>query len=308
MVSIIVPVYNAELYLKECVDSILRQTHLDWELILVDDGSTDASGYLIDRYADSDRRIRALHTANGGLSVARNNGLNAAYGEYIVFVDADDMLHPRAVETLLRHAKGHPFHLVKSRFLRGHAPAFGKINIKKPRLRSCDDSIADSLYQRPGTHNSASAVLYPRAIFDRQRFREGILYEDLDSFYRFIDEAEGVINISDKLYFYRDTPGSLTNEWTDKRRDVLDVTERIERHFQSRSRKLRRAARSRRFSANYNIFLLATANGDQALASQCWDHICQRRAAILFDPRTRLRNKLGALLSYLGRGFVSKLS
>ena len=198
MVRIILPVYNAELYIKECVDSILNQTHLDWELILIDDGSTDASGFLIDRYAESDRRIRALHYPNGGLSVARNRGIDAAYGEHIMFVDADDMLHPRTVETLLYHAKQHPFHIISCDYTHGRVPTFGRLTGRKSKLLNVDEAIARVLYQRKVVHNSSWGHLYPRSVFTKERFRDGILYEDLDSFYRFIEATEGLCAIEAK--------------------------------------------------------------------------------------------------------------
>lgn len=92
LLSIIVPVYNVEKYLDRCIESVLAQTHTDWEMILVDDGSTDSSGAICDRYAASDTRIKVIHTPNGGLSVARNNGIELARGEYVSLVDSDDFL------------------------------------------------------------------------------------------------------------------------------------------------------------------------------------------------------------------------
>ena len=103
-VSIIVPVYNAEAYLSRCVHSILRQTHRNWELLLVDDGSTDGSSALCDSYAAQDARIRVLHQQNGGVSAARNAGLKAAEGTYVGFVDADDWIEPEMYACLLREA------------------------------------------------------------------------------------------------------------------------------------------------------------------------------------------------------------
>ena len=90
MISVIVPVYNVEPYLRECIESILGQTYRDFELILVNDGSTDDSGTICDEYAAQDTRIRVLHQKNSGVSVARNVGLDSVQGEYITFVDSDD--------------------------------------------------------------------------------------------------------------------------------------------------------------------------------------------------------------------------
>lgn len=101
MVSVIVPVYNVEQYLEKCIDSIRRQTYRDLEIILVDDGTPDDSGVLCDVYAKLDDRIKVIHKENGGLSDARNAGLDVAQGKYIAFVDGDDFIHPRMYETMV---------------------------------------------------------------------------------------------------------------------------------------------------------------------------------------------------------------
>lgn len=103
MVSIIIPVYNAEKYLDECVESVLSQTYNDYELILVDDGSTDYSGKICDRYAKADNRIVVIHQQNSGASAARNTGISEAHGEYITFVDSDDWIEPDYIERMVRH-------------------------------------------------------------------------------------------------------------------------------------------------------------------------------------------------------------
>ena len=100
-ISIIVPVYNAEKYLNECVDSILNQDFTDFELLLVNDGSKDNSGHLCDKYAHKDNRVRVFHKENGGVSSARNLGLDNAIGEYIVFIDSDDYVDVNYLSILM---------------------------------------------------------------------------------------------------------------------------------------------------------------------------------------------------------------
>lgn len=102
LISVIVPVYNVERYLRRCVDSILHQTYRNLEVLLVDDGSTDASGAICDEYAAQEERVTAVHQKNGGLSAARNTGLERAQGTYLCFVDSDDFLDSRMLETLCR--------------------------------------------------------------------------------------------------------------------------------------------------------------------------------------------------------------
>ena len=103
--TIVVPVYNVAAYLEKCLDSILAQTFTDFEAWLIDDGSTDGSGAICDRYAQRDRRLRALHVENGGVSRARNLGLDRAEGTYLVFVDSDDFVAPNLLDRLARAAR-----------------------------------------------------------------------------------------------------------------------------------------------------------------------------------------------------------
>lgn len=104
MISVIVPVYNVELYLRKCIDSILAQTYRDLEILVVDDGSTDGSGKICDEYK-KDERVRVFHTENRGLSATRNLGLDKATGEWIGFVDSDDWIEPDMYEVLFRKAE-----------------------------------------------------------------------------------------------------------------------------------------------------------------------------------------------------------
>ena len=103
--SVIVPVYNTEKYLRECVDSILAQTFTDFELILVDDGSTDGSGAICDEYAGKDSRIRVIHQENGGATLARRSGVRIAQGEYVAFVDSDDWIAQHIYQNMMEKAE-----------------------------------------------------------------------------------------------------------------------------------------------------------------------------------------------------------
>ena len=118
-VSIIVPVYKVEKYLRECVDSILGQTYRELQIILVDDGSPDGSGAICDEYALHDDRVTVIHSENGGLSAARNRGLALCEGEYVLFVDSDDWLEDNAVEVLVNKAEADGLDLFRRDLLYG---------------------------------------------------------------------------------------------------------------------------------------------------------------------------------------------
>lgn len=125
LVSVIVPIYNVENYVNQCVVSILNQTYKSLEIILVDDGSTDESGEICDHFSESDKRVITIHKENGGLSDARNAGLKRAGGKYVMFVDGDDSLHPLAIETLYNNMIRH-----KARISGGVAQQKRKYRIK----------------------------------------------------------------------------------------------------------------------------------------------------------------------------------
>lgn len=319
MVSIIVPVYNVESYLEEAVKSVLSQTVGDWELLLVDDGSTDGSGAMCDKYAKSDSRIRVYHRSNGGLSAARNTGLDNCKGDWIAFFDSDDVLHPRFIETLLAAASVTDADIVDSkmkRFEESHCtfdgPAAGEVTIYDPR-----EAIEKALYQTGALHHSAWAKIYRSSLWQDTRFLEGCAYEDLEVMSRLWPKAGKIAAVDAELYGYRQRPGSILHTFGVRRMDVLKVTEAMENQLQKEEdAELLKAARDRRLSANFNIFLLSEAARRRGgvghvaidkIQDYCYQSIKERRRETLFSRKTRMRNKVGALVSYLGPDVLRKL-
>ncbi len=295
MISVIVPVYNGEKYLGECLDSILVQTYGDIEVIVVDDGSTDATAGIIRRYASSDPRVRYFYKENGGQSSARNFGLRNAGGKLVTFVDADDKIDPRFCEIMLSEMGDADIILCGFSHESTH-------HIPTPAVRLSPSYFIEKALYQTGFHNSAWAAVYRRTLFDKVLFAEGLYYEDLDIFYKLI-EASGkdVVWVGSPLYYYRKNQGSFINTFTPKRLDVLAVTERIEKHYASTE--LARAARNRRFSANYNMTLLCGLNGHVDMSRRCWTIVKTYRKEVLSDSDSRLKNRIGAAVSYLGRKF-----
>jgi len=295
MVSVIVPVYNGEKYLGECLDSILDQTYGDIEVIVVDDGSTDATAEIIRRYASADPRVRYFFKDNGGLSSARNFGLRNANGELVTFVDADDKIAPRFCEIMLSELGDAD--IAKCGF--SHKSTH---HIPSPSVRLSPSYFIEKTLYQTQFHNSAWAAVYRRSLFDKVQFAEGLYYEDLDIFYKLV-EASGkdVVWVGSPLYYYRENQGSFINTFTPKRLDVLAVTEQIEKHYASTE--IARAARNRRFSANYNMALLCGLNGRTDISRQCWALVKSYRKEVLSDSDSRLKNRIGAAVSYLGRNF-----
>lgn len=215
MISVIVPVYRAEKYIESCVGSILAQTYRDFELILVEDGSPDRSGEICDMLAQSDNRIRVLHKENGGAATARNAGLNLARGEYIAFVDGDDLLHPQYLEYLLALLKktGADTAMCYYDFFRKEGEFYREVLSGKEGyvLESGPEMLMEfSKHCRKVSLISLCMKLYKREIFDGFRIPEGFTEEDSMALPHILERSKKIVRSKLPLYHWRITPGSVT--------------------------------------------------------------------------------------------------
>ncbi|MBO5136215.1 MAG: glycosyltransferase [Clostridia bacterium] len=182
LVSIIVPVYNVEKYINTCIKSIIGQTYKNLEIILVDDGTPDNSGEICEEYAKKDNRVTVIHKTNGGLSSARNAGLDIATGAYIMFVDSDDCLVDNAVEILVRDSLKYDADIVQ--FYLNHITSEESLP-KQISYEYNAELITDlrqmywKMFETVGSGDSACSKLYKSMIFDGLRFKEGIIHEDV---------------------------------------------------------------------------------------------------------------------------------
>ena len=214
LVSIIVPVYNAEVYLGPCLERLRSQTWPNLEIILVNDGSTDGSGQLCAAAARVDGRIRFLDRPNGGVSAARNAALAAAKGDYLQFSDSDDLLTPDATETLVRAAQVTGADLVISHFFRvdGEKQA-QRGHIKGERLLTRQE-FAQEMVKAPANYYYGALwnKLYRRSIVEKQglRFEEGVTWsEDFLFNLEYLRHVRLVAAVPKPLYYYHKRPGSL---------------------------------------------------------------------------------------------------
>lgn len=196
MISIIVPVYNTATYLERCIESVIEQTYPDWELILIDDGSTDGSGEICDRYASEDPRITTVHTPNRGVSSARNTGLDHAKGEWISFMDSDDSISPTYLEDLITSSRDAD--IVVSGWQRG---TFKRFYDNRIILRS---DFFEVLSSKAIHYNHGK--LFRRDVVEKNhiRFETEIRWsEDIIFFFNVLLHSSKVILISKVNYYYR---------------------------------------------------------------------------------------------------------
>jgi len=311
MVSIIIPVYNVQDYLARCVDSVLTQTYTDLEIILVDDGSIDISGDICDEYALHDARVRVIHKENGGLSDARNAGLDVARGNYVAFIDADDYVHPSFVELLLKTINETGAQIAVSTWQElkdGDKPR--KVKTKRPRctILTQEEAISSVFYQKKLNHSACSRI-FETQLFNNLRFPEGMLYEDLAIIYPLLCKVEKVALINTPMYYYMHRQGSIITTVSLRRTHVLDHIERIEEQVTDEAPQYLPAVRSRHLSACFNMLRLMPVDEPkwQATKERCWDYIKNMRFLCIKDSKVRLKNKIACLLSYFGVDFLIKI-
>lgn len=311
LISVIVPVYNVEKYLDQCLESIVGQTYCHLEIIVVDDGSTDGSGAKCDSWAERDKRIRVIHQPNGGHSAARNTALDTMTGELVTMVDSDDVLHPEFAETLLSVMERTDADIVVGDYVAFYddKPQFCKALGWPLRQYDQHDALLAVFYQDGLTH-SPWGRLFKASLFDGIRFPLGIIYEDLAIIYSLLKRCSRVTAVERVLYGYRQHASNSMRVFSPRRSSVIDVCEQLERDMQANDEQYLKAVRSRTLSAYFNILLLSNQDkeGDhKPLQDRCWQGIKRLRGECLFDPRVRPKNKAGILASYLGRWFLCSL-
>lgn len=220
-IAVIVPVYNVEAYLGRCVESVLAQTHQDFDLILVDDGSLDRGGAICDEFALRDSRVHVLHQKNGGLSAARNAGLDWSMAnsncEWITFIDSDDWVHGRFLEMMLCGVQKDNADISVCEFLRVNeyvpdsADSLGEEDFS---TMSPEEFWVWSMRSSPGgafTSNVACAKLYRRTLFNHMRYPSEIrAHEDVHTTYKVVFAAKRIAVTPLRLYYYFSNPASIT--------------------------------------------------------------------------------------------------
>ena len=224
-ISVIVPVYKVEQYLHRCVESILNQTFTDFELILVDDGSPDNCGAICDEYAGKDNRVTVIHQKNGGLSAARNAGIDWSFAnsdsQWLTFIDSDDWVHPQYLEIL--------YNVVRDNNAKVSCCAFESVkedkpfeNITVPNIEMVDTK---KFYLENNVNFTVAwGKLYYKSCFVNIRYPVGKIHEDQFTTYKVLFETENVRFVKEKLYYYYLSPNSIMrSKFSIKRYDDIEA-------------------------------------------------------------------------------------
>ena len=214
LISVIIPVYNVEKYLIKCIESVIHQTYKNLEIILIDDGSTDSSGHICDEYAKSDSRIIAIHREIGGLSAARNTGIEKANGEYILFVDSDDYIDCGMIEFLVSLAKENNTNMSVCGF--NYTDGNDKIWCQENLSFSCSILTCEEYWEYFYSDTRVFYVtmwakLFRRTLWNEIRFPEGKLHEDEFVIHSIIEQCDNISVSKKPFYFYVQRPKSIVN-------------------------------------------------------------------------------------------------
>lgn len=297
-VSIIVPVYNAEAFLEGCLESIAGQTMADFEALLVDDGSTDGSLDICERFEDGDFRFKVLAQENAGAAAARNRALSEACGEWIMFVDSDDLIESDSVVRLLCAAEKSGSDIA----LGGYFTFEDDVSDCKPVVPDCQetclspvDALAKILYQ-DGLDTAPWGKIFRRNLFDGVSFPLLRSSEDLATVYKLFLKARSVGLVRDSGYRYRLVAGSLS--YSKQETEVWYIMRDATQEILARFPELYLPCCCRRLSFAFHVFLISD---DTDICGKTWREILATRKDVLFDAKARKKARIAAAVSFLGR-------
>ncbi len=300
LVSIIVPVYNVSKYIDKCISSIVNQTYQNIEIILVDDGTKDDSGIKCDAWKEKDHRIVVVHKENGGLSSARNCGLDIAKGKYIMFVDSDDFVSNNIVEIMYKQIIDNLADIsiceVEHIF---DSSSFNFSVDQNCKSFSSNEAIKEMWYQRSFLP-SAWGKLYKATLFKDIRFTLNRLYEDIDIMHEVFWRAEKIVYSNSKMYGYVHREESITTQKFSKRDlDILLVAKKILDFAICMDKDLIPAAQSYYVVANLRVYLNApNSNEYGSVINQVDKSLKQYAPSVIKDKNIRRKLKY-ALFLYL---------
>ncbi len=313
LVSIIVPVYNVEKYIKTCLDSIINQTYKNIEILLIDDGSTDNSGKICDEYSKKDKRIKVFHKENGGLSSARNYGIDRAKGDYLTFIDSDDTLELDYIEYLYNLIKKYNTDLSICPYIviinETKKYDFGKKYSEE--TLSTEEALKRMLCEE-GFTVSACAKLYKKELFDDIRYPLNKLCEDNGTTYKIIMKCNKIAYGNESKYNYFKRPNSImTSKFNMKRLDLIELTDIMCSDIEKKYPNIINACDKRRIHSRFSILrqmITCKLNKEEKQKQkEIIKYLRKNKRKILKNKEFDKRDKLAILSLMLGK-FVFKIS
>lgn len=301
LISVIVPVFNVESYIERCIQSLIAQSYVNIEIIIVDDGSTDNSGKICDMYGERDLRVKVIHKLNGGLADARNVGIREAAGEYIAFTDSDDWVAENYISELYKLLIQTDSDIAVCKFKR--VSNEGEIllaNSEEYQIYSNEDAIKQLLYQK--ISSSACGKLYKIDLWDEVRFPIQKLYEDVEPVYYVFRKCERVVCTNKILYLYFYRKSSIVNQkFTIRKMDYVENCKKLLENIKVDYPQFENAAISRLMWAEVHVLVHMDAPKKYLNEyTMLMNDIKKFRFFVMRDRNNKLKTRSVALLSCLG--------
>lgn len=306
-VTVIVPIYNVENYLKKCLDSILRQTYNNLEIILINDGSTDGSKNIAEEYQEKDQRVILLNKENGGLSDARNYGIERASGEYITFIDSDDEVTEDYVEYLINLTEKYKtdIAIASYRLKSGNKIInYGKdYNTEKLTEYEC----LRRMLLDEGFTVTAWAKLYKTKLFNDVRYPVGKIYEDNGTTYKLIMKCNEIAYGSKDIYIYYKRNGSITSEnFNDRKYSIIDFSDEMGDKILEKYPELVNEVERKKIESRFCVLRQMNKNLNEEQKKKqkgIIEYLKSKARLILTKSCFDKREKMGIISLYIGKNF-----
>lgn len=305
LITIVVPVYNIEKYISRCIKSIINQTYKNLEIILVDDGSKDNSGKICDEYQNKDNRIKVIHKINGGLSDARNVGIEHARGELIAFVDGDDYVEKEHIEYLYNMLMKSNADISVCQFnimYEGSEKKSKKTKKDKQIVVNNVEALETMLYNKKFC-NSACTKLYKKNLFNDIQFPKGKLYEDLGTTYKLIAKSKKLVygNLQTYNYLINRKDSIINRKFDEKRMEAIKFADEILKFVNGKYPNIKNAAIARLYMEC--IFTIVQIDEEEKYRNnikEIYKYLNMYRINILLNSKIQLKFKLFAIYSIFG--------
>lgn len=307
LISVIIPVYNVSSYLCQCLDSVVNQTYKNLEIILVDDGSTDDSGKICDKYALNDNRITVIHKGNGGQASARNEAIKNVNGEYILYVDSDDYIEYTHIQNLEQTAMEYNADLVQCVAIKfwnkvnETKVARAKNKAPKKQTYTATTALKEYSYQRKFTP-SPWCKLIKRELMEDLEFPVGTGFEDMAIIYKIIGRAHMIVYLPEISYYYRQRNNStMRTKFSDKKVDRIRIAQSYMEYIKKSYPTVIVPAYTRYSLAQLQLLMeLPFDKKYRNLKVTAYKNLKKSRAVMLHDTESPVRLKVMVAASYLG--------
>lgn len=308
LISIIIPAYNVELYIDQCIKSILQQTYQNIEVIIIDDGSTDQTPQMCDNYSAQDSRVKVYHQENAGQAAARNFALTMAKGEYIIYIDCDDYVSLDYIENLFNYMVKYEADIVQcyaQKFWDDGKKELLKISETTPQVYNASEALKEFCYQRK-FYAAPWAKLIRRELMEGLAFPENMGYEDMAIMYKLIGKVNKIVLLPKILYFYRQHNAStMHNTFSKKKIDRIIIAEDLKRYIEMNFPENSTAVKTRYILANFQLLMDLPYNSKyKELRKKIKINIRSVRWDVIMDKQSKRDIRLMSAFSFLGVQFM----